>query len=79
MNPCICDEFLCKFCGEHVTLCTCNKTVCDRCGKLLEFCNCDLDNNEEIWCNTCGNYHLPNECKYICPFCGKYLDSCVCK
>ena len=77
--PCICDEFLCKFCGEHVTLCTCNKTVCDRCGKLLEFCNCDIDNNEEIWCNTCGNYHLPNECKYICPFCGKYLDSCVCK
>lgn len=77
--PCICDEFLCEFCGKHVTLCTCNKTVCDRCGKLLEFCNCDLDNNEEIWCNTCGNYHLPNECKYICPFCGKYLDSCVCK
>ena len=77
--PCICDEFLCEFCGKHVTLCICNKTVCDRCGKLLEFCNCDIDNNEEIWCNTCGNYHLPNECKYICPFCGKYLDSCVCK
>lgn len=78
-DPCICDEFICKICGKHTSECTCNKTVCDRCGKLLEFCNCDIDNNEEIWCNTCGNYHLPNECKYICPFCGKYLDSCVCK
>lgn len=75
----------CLSCGENYLTCKCEKEICEKCGQVKIYssingliCDCFFT-NEDIRCEYCGEKHLPNNCKYICPTCSCHLSQCKCK